>query len=343
MRGPVTAKIGLVLCRIVVPMWVLTGAVFKLIERSPRTLPRETILNVADGLGLHLYGLLATLIALEFLAIAVMVFLGRFARAMALFMLTAFCLILIGEMILPNTQQLMEGNFGVLLGGSCGCLGTFSPSPWVMLMIDGTLLGGVMLFKPTPAAAARVGRGPVVTALVVILAGLGTSFGLVIPAGRAPETTVGNGPVQPDGPTVNPAPAALPGYWFASEVESWIGKPWQEIDLFTYMRKWPKEMDSAKRYVVFYSRTCDHCEAMFWEDLTDPVLGSMVTAVEVPQSKSVLTSSDAWPMPATECELLALPLGCDWIITAPLTITVENSNVTCTTEGDHIQCMGLAD
>ncbi len=330
MRGPVTAKIGLVLCRIVVPLWVLSGAVFKLIERSPRTLPRETILNVADGLGLHLYGLLATLIALEFLAIAVMVFLGRFARAMALFMLTAFCLILIGELV--------GGNFT-----DCGCLGANSPPPWVMLMIDGTLLGGVVLFKPTRVAAARVGRWPVATALIVILAGFGTSFGLVIPAGRAPGTTDGNGPPQPDDPSVNPAPAALSGYWFASEVESWIGKPWQEIDLFTYMRKWPKEMDSAKRYVVFYSRTCDHCEAMFWEDLTDPALGSMVTAVEVPQSKSVLTSSDAWPMPATECELLALPLGCDWIITAPLTITVENGTVTCATEGDHIQCMGLAD
>ncbi|MCH8166164.1 MAG: hypothetical protein IH889_11200 [Planctomycetes bacterium] len=331
MRGPVTAKIGLVLCRIVVPLWVLSGAVFKLIERSPRTLPRETILNVADGLGLHLYGLLATLIALEFLAIAVMVFLGRFARAMALFMLTAFCLILLGELV--------GGNFT-----DCGCLGANSPPPWVMLAIDGALLAGVLLFKPTRGTpTARVSRWPVVTALVVILAGFGTSFSLVIPAGRAPETPNVNGPVPPNGPRVNPAPATLPGYWFASEVESWIGKPWQEIDLFRYMRKWPKEMDSAKRYVVFYSRTCDHCEEMFLYDLTDPALGSMVTAVEVPQSKSVLTSSDAWPMPATECELLALPLGCDWIITAPLTITVENGIVTCATEGDHIQCMGLAD
>ncbi len=331
MSGPVGAKIGLVLCRAVVPVWVLTGAIFKLIHASPRTLPRETILSVADQLGIHLYGLLATLIAPEFLAVAVMVFLGRFARAMAIFMLTSFCLILLGEFV--------RGNFI-----DCGCLGANSPPPWVMLMIDGTLLAGVVLFKPTRRApTAEAARWPVAAALLVILAGFATSFGVVIPAGQAPDQTTENGSPKSDDPTVNPWPATLPGYWFASEVESWVGKPWREVELFTYMRKWPRDMDSAKRYVVFYSRTCDHCEEMFLYDLTDPALGSLVTAVEVPQTKTQLTSERGWVMPATECEMLNLPLGCDWIMTTPLTVAVEDGFITCATEGDHQQCMGLTE
>ncbi len=124
MSGPLGPKIGLILTRAVVPGWVVTGAVFKLVENSPRTLPRETILNVADQFHVNLYYLLATLIGLEFLAVAVMVCLSRLARPMAIFMLSAFCLILIGE--------LTFGNFS-----SCGCLGTYSPPPWVMLIIDG--------------------------------------------------------------------------------------------------------------------------------------------------------------------------------------------------------------
>ena len=51
MARPNAARIGWVLCRVVVPMWVAAGAVVKLIELSPRTLPKETILNVAHQWG----------------------------------------------------------------------------------------------------------------------------------------------------------------------------------------------------------------------------------------------------------------------------------------------------
>ncbi|MHC4414741.1 MAG: MauE/DoxX family redox-associated membrane protein [Planctomycetota bacterium] len=332
-QNPAVAKAGLVLCRIVVPVWVLTGAVFKLVENSPRMLPKETILTAADAMGIHLYGLLATLIALELLTVVVMVFLARFARAAAIFVLSVFCLVLIGEIAL--------GNFT-----SCGCLGSISPPPWIMLIIDGTLLGGVLLFKPPATAAATPARRPLLAAVALILVGFGTSFGVVVPAGRAPASdgsrqgTDGN-TIGTTDPTINPDPAPLPGYWFASDVESWIGTPWREVDLFTYLPRWPRDMDGEMRYVVLYSRTCDHCEDMFHQDLTDPALGSMVTAIEVPDSKTQMTSPDAWPMPETECERLQLPLGCDWILTSPLTITVEGGIVTCATEGDHKRCMGL--
>ena len=338
-RSHGAAKVGVILSRVVVPGWVLAGAVFKLVEASPRTLPRETILNVADSLGLDLYVLLATLIAIELVAVALMLTLAWLARPVAIFMLSVFCLVLIGEM--------MQGNVT-----SCGCLGAYSPPPWIMLAIDGTLLLGVLVFDPATLALAAPTRTPAVMAVLLSLVGIVTSYGIVIPAGRPldaeppPAGAEGGTSVQPAAPTdptVNPTPAAVPGYWFAADVESWVGKPWRKIELFFHMKRWPRDLDRGKRYVTFYSRTCDHCEEMFYADLVDPALGSMVTAVEVPDSKTRLTSPDAWPLPETECELLALPLGCDWILTSPLTLTIEDGTVTCATEGDHRECMGLSD
>ena len=152
MAGSVRGKVGTVLCRIVVPAWVLSGAVFKLLETSPRLLPSKTILAPADSLGIDLYWLLATLIAAEFLAVAVMVLVGRFARVMAIFVLSVFCLILIGEMA--------QGNIT-----SCGCFGNNSPPPWAMLIADVGLLLGVIFLKPLAKSAVHPARWPVPAAV----------------------------------------------------------------------------------------------------------------------------------------------------------------------------------
>ena len=316
----------MVLCRIVVPAWVLTGAVFKLLETSPRLLPSKTILVPADSLGINLYWLLATLIAVEFAAIAVMVLLGRFARAMAIFVLSVFCLILIGEMA--------QGNLT-----SCGCFGSISPPPWAMLLFDGGLLLGVLFLKPLATSAKGLSRWPIPAAVVLILIGFGVSYGVVIPAGRAPDQVNGSGGTDNGDSGVNPT--ALPGYWFANDLDAWIGRPWREIELFGFMPRKPINMDSPARYVVFYRRTCDHCQEMFEYDLTDPALAAKVTAVEVPEEKNLLRPDHAWFMPETDCELLELPLGCDWIIQTPLALRIEDGIVTCAVEGDHKQCMEL--
>ncbi len=328
MTGSVRGKIGMVLCRIVVPAWVLTGAVFKLLETSPRLLPGKTILAPADSLGINLYWLLATLIAAEFLAIAVMVLVARLARAMAIFVLSVFCLILIGEWA--------QGNIT-----SCGCFGSNSPPPWAILIIDGGLLFGVLFLKPPAASAKGLARWPIPAAVVLMLIGFATSFAVVIPAGRAPDQANGSEPTDNSDPRVNPDPKALPGYWFANDLDAWIGKPWREIELFRFMRRWPSNMDSGTRYVVFYRRTCEHCQEMFENDLTDPLLAAKVTAIEVPEEKDLLRPDHAWFMPETDCELMELPLGCDWIIQTPLSLRIENGIVTCATEGDHTQCMEL--
>ncbi len=322
------AKLGQILSRVLVPGWVLTGALFKLHESSPKLLPKETILKVANDLGIDLNVLLAVLIGLEFFAVAVMLCLAKLARPMAIFLLSVFCLILLGEMALGNLT-------------SCGCLGANSPPPWLMLLIDGGLLFGVIAFNPSPLIPVRTARWPLIPAAVVTVGGFVLSFLTVLPTGRAipvPIPAPGPGPV-PVG-VVTPA-ITLPPYWFSSDVTVWVGKPWTEVDLFSYMDPKPSGLDSAKRYVVFYNRTCDHCEDMFREDLVDPRLAAMVTAIEVPDSKTQLTSDNAWVMPMNDCELLSLPLGCDWIMTTPVALRIVDGVVECATEGDHRECMEL--
>jgi hypothetical protein len=121
----------------------------------------------------------------------------------------------------------------------------------------------------------------------------------------------------------------------------WVGKPWTEVELLNFMETKPSGLDSGKRYVVFYNRTCDHCEEMFIYDLMDPQLAAMVTAVEVPDSETVMTSPNAWVMPMNDCELLALPLGCNWIMTTPIALRIVDGVVECAVEGSHRECLEL--
>jgi hypothetical protein len=250
---------------------------------------------------------------------------------MAIFMLSAFCLILMGEMI--------QGNIA-----SCGCLGNVKIPPWAMHAIDGTLLFGVIVFDPSSILPSRPSRWPIGLAALLVIGGFWLSFfqidvgGIVQPA--PPKPTPNNGspvpplPPVPGGPNVNPEPAPLPNFWFTRDVEAWKGMAWRDVPLFKFMRKWPANLDTGTHYVVFYSRTCEHCEEMFIEDLSDPAIGAMTTAVLVPGKKERIPAN-AWDMPPTDCEMLDLPLGPDWIFTTPLAMRIVDGVVVDVKEGGH--------
>jgi hypothetical protein len=133
----------------------------------------------------------------------------------------------------------------------------------------------------------------------------------------------------------------VPPFWFARDVDVWVGKSWKDVELFGFMRQWPANMDDPKKYVVFYSRNCDHCEEMFINDLIDSELASKVTAIAVPHSKTELLATNAWYMPLSDCELLDLPVGSEWIISTPLALRIENGVVTCAEESNHRGCFEL--
>ena len=49
-RCPTTAVIGVLLCRVIVPAWVLAGAIFKLAEMNPNLLP-PPVLSTTGWIG----------------------------------------------------------------------------------------------------------------------------------------------------------------------------------------------------------------------------------------------------------------------------------------------------
>ena len=330
MSPQLKSQIGTILCRGVVPAWVATGAIVKLIEATPKLLPEKTVLEFGkmldSNLGFELMTFLASLIAIEFVCIIVMVLLQKYARATAIFILSVFCVVLLGEMARGNLT-------------SCGCLGGISPPPWAMLLADGGLLIAVLFFRSAHKTSAKLPRWSIPLAAVLSLASIGLSFGVMIYKGRAPEHI--DQPIDTVDPTINPNPKPLKGTWYIDDIDKLIGKPWRELEIFQFMPIWPSNMDQGKHYVVFYRRTCSHCEEMFYDDLTDTQLAANVTAVEIPEEKNLMSGPNPWPMPDTECELLSLPLGCDWVVTPPLTFRIEDGIVTCATEGKHKECMDL--
>lgn len=162
------------------------------------------------------------------------------------------------------------------------------------------------------------------------------------PTSAPGDDTTAKTPTAATTPTGMPAPLELPRTWFESDFDSWVGKPWTEIELFRFMKSWPKDIADGERYVVFYRRSCDHCEEMFNVDFAgNPALAAKVTAVEVPEEKDVMRTATPWPMPSTKCELMELPMGVNWVVTTPIALRLENGVVTCATEGDHKECLGL--
>lgn len=330
------SQIGFLLTRLVVPVWILSGAVFKLIERTPGNLPGE-IWKSANKAGIDLFLLLGALIFIEFAMIIFMVFSARWARTAAIFMLSVFCLVLLNEM--------RVGNFT-----SCGCLGKIPVKPWQMLTVDGLLLLGVIVCGPARYSALAAPRWVPIAAMISIIAAFTATFGLILPErtvkGEPPVINNSDTPVVPENgtvavdPTVNPDPAPFPSFFAPDDLQQWVGKPWREAPIFKLMRTWPKNMDSGTRYVVFYSRTCEHCQQMFEEDLIGPI-GASVTVVEIPASRTQLTGDGAWPMPATQCEQLALSVGPLWMITPPLAIAVKDGIIICAEEQGHKNCLEL--
>lgn len=322
LKSPAAGLTGLVLCRGVVPAWVLAGAAFKLYERTPSNLP-SMFVALAKETGLDLGQLLRTLIGLELLAVAVMVFVARLARPMALFMLGSFCAILVVELLRSAT--------------SCGCFGSIKVHPGVMLAIDGTLLALTAIFAP-PRPEAAMPRRALASAAVAILAGFGLSFWL-------PERMAGDGLPPPppngndnggtpvhEGCTAPPQPIAAPAWWYvkAGETERWQGLCWNQIDLFQILRQYPGDLARGRKHVVFYRRDCEHCGKMFSDYFTG-ALEDPVIAYRIP-------SEALWEPPeTTRVTFIDLPEKPELVIETPLIITLEDGKVVCAIEGEGFE------
>ena len=185
---------GTIMCRGIVPAWLFTGALVKLLDGTPALLPKP-VRGIYTWMA-NLYGMgaeadltrffdiaLRGTISMEFTLAAAMILLPKFSRALAALVLMLFVGIL--------TSVVISGD------ASCGCFGSKGPPPIVVLIIDATMLACVLLFKPRLPTTQFKSTGALAGAWVAVSAfAVAITFGLPAkmmvqaqPIENAPPTT----------------------------------------------------------------------------------------------------------------------------------------------------------
>ncbi|MDG2423618.1 MAG: hypothetical protein P8M22_06550 [Phycisphaerales bacterium] len=333
--------LGLVLVRIVVPAWILSGALLKFASNSPKLLPEHfRKLFDEDSYGI----ILASVLVIEIAAIVIMLFIPKFARLIAVLMLAAFVLVLINELISGNLTN-------------CGCLGSYSPPPWLMLAIDLLLLILVIAIRPASVTEEGSLRLGVAQALVIFLVASAVVFAWVLakpkvvsstltgpqsPAvvvGMIPET-YGEMPdssldSQPEASTESVPTSPTPSRdWYELDTTDWVGRNVKDIDLVQYTKGLPADLEQGEQYLIYYSRTCDHCLMLleFQFGFGSPV---PTTLVAVPETADGFAAEGLMDNPCLDCQMAELPTGIDWIMTPPLVMALRDGEVICVKEAEE--------
>jgi hypothetical protein len=304
---------GLILIRLIVPAWIIFGALQKALGGTPKSLPRS-ILDAGSAFGINdHFLLLASLVSIEFCFVAFMLFSPKLAKLSGIVMLVTFLIVL-------SVEMFGYGNFV-----SCGCFGKQSLSPMAMFAIDFSLLLGILFIKPITAKYAldKGNRSLLLVPTFIIIACLFT-FNTVM--NHKPVTTTFND---------TPETISLPASWYPKDITTWVGKDINSIDLFDWVKEWPHDIREGKQYVIFYSLTCDHCEALLWAHFEFPTIPT--TLVAIPQSTDSFNYDGSFENPCLDCSTTELLLGTDWIIGTPLLVAIENGVVICATENENYE------
>jgi len=346
------AKFGALICRVVIPLWLLAGAVFKLAERNPNLLPapvKGAIFELHALLGIgtlqEFMGLsMRSIIAVEFVLAAAMIFLPRVSRAAALATLALFIAIL-GWLVWTKQDQ-------------CGCFGAAGPSPRVMLAIDSVLFVLAAVFGPARSCASAIGF--VITSII----GAGLAFGLPEKAVSIDRDHAGDGAVEraappvattsPNGESMSPpivtqpapngestppivtppAPAAAawpdvpakPKGFYLPDFKKW---PEQRLSAQPMMhmlrRPLPEGLDEGRWHVVFYRFDCDHCQEMLNKHFTGK-LATKTLLVAIPDASPGAALSNR-VTDAVKTQLLRGANGPDYVVGTPVVVTVVDGVV----------------
>jgi hypothetical protein len=291
-----------------VPAWLLAGALTKLADLSPLTLP-VILLQWLGPTGIDLGFVLRFAIAAELTVVVVIWLLPRLARLVSLVMLGAFLPILAGDLFLG--------------AASCGCFGSVELHPGVTLILDLGLFLGVLILgrgvEPLMMPASLPTRQTLAAGLATI-AMFAVAFGR--PAPTRTETAAA--------PEVAASTVALPasGYYMP-DYNAWLGQPFTELDIASWITGLPPDLAEGQQYLLFYRKDCEHChelmEVYFSSELPLPT-----TAVAVPER-------DGFPevgltLPCADCRTAQLPAGVDWFMQTPVLVRITDGVVDCAAE-----------
>jgi hypothetical protein len=325
--------IGSVLCRMVIPGWVLAGATYKLVEMNPKLLPPvvlSVLETVAGNLKLPVTDVydpaLRLIVTAEIALVLIMIFAARISRVVAVGLMFFFCAILV-QILLSK-------------GASCGCFGKAGPPPWVMLVIDGALLLGALLIpnrrstmRCVPTLMTIVGSTMVGAGVAFMAPGLNAiEIPDRLPADGTP-TDVLPPPVDPTPPAVTngasetrawpPMPKQIQPY-YNFEPEKWLGTPLDSQPMALLMTNLSVNPNSGRWHLIFIREDCDHCHHLLEKYFIGPLKTPAITVV-VPDATGAPMEN-----PCTECAKTALvrvgnaPM---YLITTPVLMTIQDGKV----------------
>jgi len=306
--------------RVAVPLWILAGALFKLLDGSPSTLP-GVVIRLSGAIGFDLGFVLHFMVAVELVVVGVIWLLPTLARIAGAALLSVFMLTLVGELV--------NG------ASSCGCFGTVTVHPAVTMAIDGLLLLGVLTLGRRSVrlrVSRTVATAGVASVLVWTLASFAIAFGLSAANGRtAARSTAAARTETPTPSAASEADAAPPPYYLP-DYKSWLGRRWSDLEIARWVRGLPADIEQGERYLVFYRKDCEHCHLLLEEHFSGP-LPFPTTVVAVPERAGFPTTG-VLPMPCTECGQAELPSGCDWFMKTPVVVRLNGGVVECAAEVD---------
>jgi len=298
--------VAVLLARLVVPLWLLAGALLKLADGSPGHLPAAMI-KWLGALDVDLMFVFRFSIAAELTIVGVMWFLPRFGRWAGVVMLGAFIPVLLGD---------------VLMGASsCGCFGAVEIHPAITLVMDVAFFIGLLVLGRGVPSLRLTGTVP---AFQVVIAGLWTVLSFAV----AFSPIIGSpGDVGPeDGETL----AALPADGYHMPLfDSWAGRNWDELPISAWVRGEPGDLTSGDRYVLFFRKDCEHCHELMEVFFNGPLV-IPTTAIAVPDRDGF--PAETLPFACVECETAELPSGVDWFIQTPVLVRLTDGVVQCAAE-----------
>lgn len=347
--SPRGSIIGTLLVRILVPLWVVSGASVKLYTLNPKLLPEPVLLVVRDSA--RLFGVtdlnwwlgfsLRSMIGVEIMLALVMFASPRFARFAASFILTVFLAVLVATMAMAANRD----GISAIWSGSCGCFGSVSPPPLGMFVIDALLLLGVVFLRPV-----REGMTPARIGSVLAAAAIGFGLAFSVPSPKitislpAPPATVdaaeGDVAAIPDGTASTGwgTPATELEPFYVADFENWVGTRLSSQALARLIsRPLPDWIDDDRFHLVLYREDCEHCHTLLEDHFLGP-LTTPVLAVAVPD----IDPANALPMPCDECLLHTLPEGPQYVISTPVLMTIEGGTVLAVCEDSEDQAAVVA-
>lgn len=292
-------------------LWILAGALFKLLEGSPNDLPpivRET-LDMDLGLKYRLA------IGIE-LAIA----------ATALLRPGLGWLLVVAQLIV----------FDVVLGfsldqESCGCFGSTIPiTPGQMMAIDTVLLIAVLAGRPWRGFGGFKAPLPFVAGV----AAFGMALPWILDRQVDPQDGPGLSPSDENGTGDGPGQGQngeKDGGWVDFAVKDWEGKVVHETPLAKYLN--PDELPGTGLYVL-WRWTCDHC-AEHLEVLAEREQGDrMIALIRLEEEGDHEGNRAVFQKPSGPFVFEAsLPPVVDYVVTTPAELHVEGYTIQMGEEG----------